>query len=337
MSFIQAFLQQSVYLGLPDDSTLKNEGTVTPALNFSPDGDAGVLEKAIKTKGVDENTIIDVLVKRSNEQRQKIKEAYQRSTGKPLETALKSALKGELEEVVLALLKTPAQYDAHLLKQSMKGLGTDEDTLIEVMASRTNREMEAIKVAYMEANKKELEADIKSDTSGDFRNALLTLCKAGRTEGVNDELADSDARALYAAGEQRKGTDASVFIDILTSRSGAHLRKVFDRYSKYSKVDVSKAIDLEMKGDIESCLTAVVKCAGSRPAFFAERLNLAMKGKGSRTKILTRIMVSRSEIDMKRIKDTYRKDYGKTLYQEILDDTKGDYEKILLALCGSEN
>ncbi|XP_059910365.1 annexin A1a [Gadus macrocephalus] len=337
MSFINAFLQQSVYLGLPDDSTLKNEGTVTAALNFSPDGDAGVLEKAIKTKGVDENTIIDVLVKRSNEQRQKIKEAYQRSSGKPLETALKSALKGELEEVVLALLKTPAQYDAHLLKQSMKGLGTDEDTLIEVMASRTNREMEAIKVAYMEANKKELEADIKSDTSGDFRNALLTLCKAGRTEGVNDELADSDARALYAAGEQRKGTDASVFIDILTSRSGAHLRKVFDRYSKYSKVDVSKAIDMEMKGDIESCLTAVVKCAGSRPAFFAERLNLAMKGKGTRTKILTRIMVSRSEIDMKRIKDVYRKDYGKTLYQEILDDTKGDYEKILLALCGSEN
>ena len=31
---------------------------------------------------MDENTIIDVLVKRSNEQRQKIKEAYQRSSGK---------------------------------------------------------------------------------------------------------------------------------------------------------------------------------------------------------------------------------------------------------------
>ncbi|KAG7257534.1 hypothetical protein CRUP_010348 [Coryphaenoides rupestris] len=265
--------------------------------------------------GVDENTVIDVLVKRSNEQRQKIKEAYQRASGKPLETALKSALKGELEVVVLALLKTPAQYDAQQLKLAMKGLGTDEETLIEIMASRTNREIEAIKQVYME------------DTSGDFQKALLTLCK----------LADSDARALYAAGEQRKGTDASVFIDILTSRSALHLRKVFDRYSRYSKVDVSKAIDLEMKGDIESCLTAVVKCAGSKPAFFAEKLNLAMKGKGTRTKILTRIMVSRSEVDLKRIKETYKKDYGKTLHQDILDDTKGDYEKILLALCGSEN
>lgn len=34
---------------------------------------------------------------------------------------------------------------------------------------------------------------------------------------------------------------------------------VFDRYSKYSKVDVAKAIDLEMKGDLESCLTALGK------------------------------------------------------------------------------
>ncbi|XP_052334548.1 annexin A1-like [Oncorhynchus keta] len=80
---------------------------------------------------------------------------------------------------------------------------------------------------------------------------------------VNQELADSDARALYEAGEKRKGTDCSVFIDILTTRSAPQLRQAFERYTKYSKVDVAKAIDLELKGDIENCLTAVVKCAGS--------------------------------------------------------------------------
>lgn len=218
-----------------------------------------------------------------------------------------------------------------------QGLGTDEDTLIEILASRTNREILDIKKAYKEDYKKDLEDDIKSDTSSDFKAALLALCKAGRTEGVSEQLIDSDARALYEAGEGRKGKDCAAFIEILTTRSACHLRKVFDRYAKYSKVDVAKAIDLEMKGDIESCLTAVVKCAGSRPAFFAEKLYLAMKGKGTRKNILTRIMVSRSEIDMKRIKDEYKKNYGKTLYQDILDDTKGDYEKILLALCGGEN
>ncbi|XP_007545214.2 annexin A1-like, partial [Poecilia formosa] len=127
--------------------------------------------------GVDEHTIIDVLVKRSNDQRQHIKEAYQQAYGKPLETELKKALKGDLEEVVLALLKTPAQYDAQQLKLAMKGLGTDEDTLIEILASRTNRQVLDIKKAYKEDYKKDLEEDIRSDTSGDFRAALLALCK----------------------------------------------------------------------------------------------------------------------------------------------------------------
>uniref|UniRef100_A0A673VV12 Annexin n=1 Tax=Salmo trutta TaxID=8032 RepID=A0A673VV12_SALTR len=309
--------------------TLPNQGTVTPDPHFSVDGDVGILDKAIKAKGVDENTIIDVLVRRSNAQRQQIKATYEKASGKPLETALKSALKGDLEDVVLALLKTPAQYDAQQLKLAMKGLGTDEDTLVEILASRTNKEIREIKKVYKGEYKKELEDDIKSDTGADFRNALLSLCKATRNEDtmVNQELADSDARALYEAGEKRKGTDCSVFIDILTTRSAPQLRQAFERYSKYSKVDVAKAIDLELKGDIENCLTAVGDlCVCAKP-----------QGKGTRTNILTRVMVSRSEIDLARIKQEYKKTFGKTLSQEILDDTKGDYEKILLALCGSDN
>uniref|UniRef100_A0A4W4HJH3 Annexin n=1 Tax=Electrophorus electricus TaxID=8005 RepID=A0A4W4HJH3_ELEEL len=305
---------------------------------FSPSGDAAVLDKAIKVKGVDEPTIIEVLVKRSNIQRQQIKAAYQQATGKSLEGALKSALQGELEDVVLGLLRTPAQYDAQQLKLAMKGLGTDEDTLVEILVTRSNREIKDIKMAYKDEFKSELENDIKSDTSGDFRNALLALSKATRSEDkvVQEDLADKDARALYEAGEKRKGTDCAVFIDLLTSRSVPHLRKVFQLYSKYSKVDMAKAIDLELKGDIENCLIAIVKCVGSKPAFFAEKLNLAMKGSGYKGKILTRIIVSRSELDLVQIKQEYKKMYGKTLYKDILDETKGDYERILLALVGSD-
>lgn len=118
------------------------------------------------------------------------------------------------------------------------------------------------------------------------------ISQAARTEGVCEQLVDSDARALYEAGEARKGTNCAVLIDILTSRSAIHLRQgrfdsctvkyifflslifnisflgiapnlysisVFDRYKKYSKVDVAKALDLELKGDIENCLTTVGK------------------------------------------------------------------------------
>uniref|UniRef100_A0A2K6RAY5 Annexin n=1 Tax=Rhinopithecus roxellana TaxID=61622 RepID=A0A2K6RAY5_RHIRO len=312
MAMVSEFLKQAWFIENEEQEyvqTVKSSkggpgSAVSPYPTFNPSSDVAALHKAIMVKGVDEATIIDILTKRNNAQRQQIKAAYLQETGKPLDETLKKALTGHLEEVVLALLKTPAQFDADELRAAMKGLGTDEDTLIEILASRTNKEIRDINRVYREELKRDLAKDITSDTSGDFRNALLSLAKGDRSEdfGVNEDLADSDARALYEAGERRKGTDINVFNTILTTRSYPHLRRV--------------------------------KCATSKPAFFAEKLHQAMKGAGTRHKALIRIMVSRSEIDMNDIKAFYQKMYGISLCQAILDETKGDYEKILVALCG---
>nr|XP_048285789.1 annexin A1 [Myodes glareolus] len=344
MAMVSEFLKQAWFIDNQEQEYVQavksSKGgpgsAVSPYPSFNPSSDVAALHKAIMVKGVDEATIIDILTKRTNAQRQQIKAAYLQETGKPLDETLRKALTGHLEEVVLALLKTPAQFDADELRAAMKGLGTDEDTLIEILASRSNKEIREINRVYSEELKRDLAKDITSDTSGDFRKALLSLAKGDRCDdlGVNQDLADTDARALYEAGERRKGTDTNVFVTILTTRSYPHLRRVFQNYRKYSDHDMNKVLDLEMKGDIEKCLTAIVKCATSAPAFFAEKLYEAMKGAGTRHKTLIRIMVSRSEIDMNDIKAFYQKKYGISLCQAILDETKGDYEKILVALCG---
>ncbi|MEE6459381.1 hypothetical protein FKM82_000615 [Ascaphus truei] len=287
---------------------------------------------------LDEGTIIDILTKRTNEQRQLIKDAYQKATGKPLDEALKKVTSGQLKEVILDLLKTPAQFDAQELKHATKGAGTDEDCLIEILVSRSNQEIKQIKKVYKEEFKTDLEKDITGDTSGDFQKALLALLKGERSEDayVNNDLADKDAKALYEAGEKNKKADVAVFINILTSRSFPQLNKVFERYATYSKHDMSKALDLQMKGDIETCLVAIVKYAVNKPGFFAEKLSLAMKGPGFRDRALNRVMVSRSESDMKEIKAQFKQLYGKNLREAIMEEAKGDYETVLMALCGHD-
>ncbi|CAB1332714.1 unnamed protein product, partial [Coregonus sp. 'balchen'] len=100
-------------------------GTVAPCPHFSASGDAAALEKAIEAKGLDEDVIMTVLVKRSNGQRQQIKRVYEQSTGHmshniALTDDLKSALRSDLKDVVLALLMTPDQFDAHQLRQATK-------------------------------------------------------------------------------------------------------------------------------------------------------------------------------------------------------------------------
>ncbi|XP_007454565.1 PREDICTED: annexin A1 [Lipotes vexillifer] len=346
MAMVNEFLKQAWFIDNEEQEYIKTVkgskggpgSSVSPCPSFNPSSDVEALHKAITAKGVDEATIIEILTKRNNAQRQQIKAAYLQEKGKPLDEALKKALTGHLEDVALALLKTPAQFDADELRAAMRGLGTDEDTLNEILASRTNREIKEINRVYKEELKRDLAKDITLDTSGDYQKALLSLAKGERCEDLDmrDDLADTDARALYEAGEKRKGTDVNVFITILTTRSPSHLRRVFQKYSKYSKHDMNKVLDLELKGDIEKCLTVIVKCATSKSMFFAEKLHQAMKGIGTRHKTLIRIMVSRSEIDMNDIKACYQKLYGISLCQAILDETKGDYEKILVSLCSGD-
>ncbi|XP_026103707.1 proprotein convertase subtilisin/kexin type 5-like [Carassius auratus] len=66
------------------------------------------------------------------------------------------------------------------------------------------------------------------------------------------------------------------------------------------------------------CVSRAVKSAWNKPALFAEKLYLAMKGLGTDTDTLTRIIVSRSEIDLLKIIQEYKRMYGKTLQEAIL-------------------
>ncbi|NWS19970.1 ANXA2 protein, partial [Pachyramphus minor] len=64
---------------------------------------------------------------------------------------------------------------------------------------------------------------------------------------------------------------------------------------------------------------------------------LCLQGKGTRDKVLIRIMVSRCEVDMLKIKSEFKRKYGKSLYYFIQANTKGDYQRALLNLCGGED
>ncbi|MBN3314086.1 ANX2A protein, partial [Atractosteus spatula] len=314
--------------------------TVVPVADFDADKDAARIETAIKTKGVDEQTIIDILTKRSYLQRRDIAFAYERRAKKDMITALKGALSGSLETVILGLMKSTSQYDASELKASMKGLGTDEESLIEIVCSRSSEELAEIKKVYKEFYKKDLEKDVAGDTSGNFGKLLLALVKTIReppSSVVDYEKIDQDARALYEAGVKRKGTDVATWISIMSERSVPHLQKVFERYKSYSPYDMQESIRKEVKGDLEKSFLTLVQCFENKQLYFASRLQDAMKSKGAKEKVLTRIMLSRCEVDLMKIRAEFKKQYGKSLYQTIAEHTKGDYQRALLSLCGGDD
>uniref|UniRef100_A0A8C6UVR7 Annexin n=1 Tax=Neogobius melanostomus TaxID=47308 RepID=A0A8C6UVR7_9GOBI len=308
-------------------------GTIQDYPGADPLKDSEVLRKAMKGFGTDEQAIIDLLGSRSSKQRVACLKAFKTAYGKDLIKDLNSELSGDFRKLVMAMMKTPTQLDAYEIKNAIKGAGTDEACLIEILSSRSNAEIKEIK------NKKKMEDAITSDTSGHFRRLLISLAQGNRDERehVDVSLAQQDAQALYAAGENKLGTDESKFNAILCARSKSHLRAVFTEYQRMCGRDIEKSIDREMSGDLESGMLAVVKCIKNTPGYFAERLYKSMKGAGTKDTTLIRIMVSRSEVDLLDIRKEYVKNYGKSLYTHISGDTSGDYKKLLLKLCGGND
>ncbi|XP_077157203.1 annexin A3 [Paroedura picta] len=316
-----------------------NRGTIHDAAGFNPARDAEAIRKAMKGMGTDEKTLIDILTSRSNAQRLMIAGQYRQASGKDLKDALKADLSGHLEDVMVALVTPPAAFDAKQLKKAMKGSGTNEKVLIEILASRNNRQMKEVAQAYYTIHKKSLGDDISSDTSGNFRKALLTLADSRRSESpiVDAHLAKNDAEVLYNAGEKKWGTDEDKFTEVFCFSSLPQLRHTFSEYQKLCGKDIEDSIRSEMSGHFENLLLAIVKCAKNTPAFFAEKLREAMKGAGTDEFTLNRILVSRSEIDLLDIRAEYKRMFGHSLASAIQSDTSGDYRATLLRICGGDD
>ncbi|XP_045536513.1 annexin B10 isoform X2 [Papilio machaon] len=320
--------------------TSHREPTVVGVPNFNAMEDAAALRAAMKGFGTDEQAIIDILTSRSNAQRQAISQAFTHEYGRDLIDDLKSELGGHFEDVIVALMLPPEEYLCKELNKCMDGLGTDESVLIEILCTRTKKEIADIVQAYERLYNRPLAEHMCSETSGDFRR-LLTLIVTRAPQGARDEEAGVDAaraaesaQQLYDAGEAKWGTDEEVFNKILAHESFAQLKLIFEEYKNIAGRTIEQAIKAEVDGELKDAYSAIVECVQSAPAWFARRLRAAMQGLGTDDTTLIRVLVSRAEVDLAAIKREYEALYDKTLESEIRGETSGDYKRALVALLG---
>ena len=302
---------------------------------MSVDQDAADLRKAMKGLGTDEATIIKIIANRTQKQRVLIKESFQRQFSRDLIKDLKSELNGKLEDAILNLFKDPIEYDCEQLKKSMKGAGTDEDSLIEIICSRPKPILQKIKEVYKTHIKSDLEANIKSDVKGNLQTILLSLISGERSDNMypNPDLMKNKAKELYDAGEAKKGNDVDVFIKIFTELSPWEIVAVNKEYINLTGHSLIDGVDKEFKGDIKKSLKAIIYAIVNPSEYFATRVKDAIKGFGTNDNLLMRIIISRDEIDMPQIKEAYLKLYGKDMVKDIKSDISGDYQKLMVELC----
>ena len=293
------------------------------------------LYNAMKGVGTDENTLIKIATSEPLKERLKIKDKYIMVHGRDLLDDLKSELSGNFLKVMLALFTDKYEYDAEQLYNAIKGIGTDEDTLIEIIGTRPKWMLKKIKKVYKNLYNKDLEKDVKGDTSGHFQKLLITLLQCNRNENseINTEKCNQICEELYNAGEKKIiGTDEQIFNKYIGNCSPIELMTISREYHRnYGKI-LLKVIDSEFSGNIKKLIKTVLYANICPSEYFATRINEAIKGIGTNEKILNRVIVTRNEIDIPIIKQYYKQLYGKDMVNDIKSDVSGDYKKLLLAL-----
>ncbi|CAN4102578.1 unnamed protein product [Withania somnifera] len=145
----------------------------------SVEHDAKALFKAGEKKlGTDENTFIRIFSERSRAHLAAVSCAYHSMYGNSLKKAVKNETSGLFAFALLTILQcaeNPAKYFAKELHKAMKGLGTNDTTLIRILVTRTELDMQYIKAEYQKKHKKSLNDAVHSETSGDYRTFLLSL------------------------------------------------------------------------------------------------------------------------------------------------------------------
>lgn len=304
-------------------------------MNYNALDDAIAIRKAL-TKPKDMNALIKIIAHRSNNQRQEILKEYFTKYQRLLINDLKSELSGNFKETVISLFSLPVDFDCDQLNKAMKRLGTNEDTLIEILTSRSNERLNQIKQKYKETYLKELGKDIGSDTSGSFRTLLQKLIEARRpnNNNPNQQECEECAKRLFIAAKNKKDSLNDTYIQIFTEKSREELALIGKIYYQWYQETLISLIDNLFKGDFRKTLKYIIYSLLSPSEFFAYRINKAIAGLGTKDNMLIRILVSRDEIDMERIKRYYKQLYKKSLYDAVKDDTSGDYRTLLLELIG---
>ncbi|CAL5990960.1 Annexin_2 [Hexamita inflata] len=145
----------------------------------TPEQDADALYIAAKGAGTDENVFIRIFCSSTHEEFNQICAIYAQKYKKTLRETVIKEFTGKSEKAFLLAhdyLQSPVNGCAYIIRDSIKGAGTRDRSLINVSVLFRDRFSQGINEMYKQYGS--LAKDIKGDTSGWYEKTLLQFWKA---------------------------------------------------------------------------------------------------------------------------------------------------------------
>lgn len=177
--------------------------------------DAHQLNKVCIGKLGNEETLVRIFSTRSSYQLTATMNYYQQHYGHDFEKPLSKKDAGEFLQAlrsVVRCLRQPSKFYAQELSTALSGSGsTDEETLIGIITTRAEVDLQVIKLEFQNECKKSLEEAIGTETSGTFRQFLLAVINQGdKLPSPRTSPASSDYMSVHTSiGSRQHASDSS--------------------------------------------------------------------------------------------------------------------------------
>ncbi|OAD54767.1 Annexin-B11, partial [Eufriesea mexicana] len=249
----------------------------------------------------------------------------------PAPTPRRNQFAFKLSPTVVAYNDFDARADAEILRKAMKGFGTDEKAIINVLANRNNLQRQEIAVQFKTLYGKDLIKDLKSELSGNFEKLILAMMMP---------LPQFYAKELHSA-MVGIGTDECVLIEVLCTMSNHEIRVIKQAYEAMYRTTLEDDLRGDTSGNFKRLMVSL-SCANRDESFDVDLAaakedakQLLMGGElrfGTDESVFNAILVQRNVPQLRQIFQEYEDITGHSIETAIENEFSGDIKKGLLAI-----
>ena len=290
---------------------------------------------------IDYDLLCDLLISSSNYELQIIADEYKKKYNKSVLDEINTLVKDEDTRYIMSLMfYNYYELDARILHKALKEGKRDEKAIIEIFASRPHWFLQVVDEEYKRIYGISLKDDLAKEKKSDFITFLLCIINTPRSKVntiKNVNQASDAAHEIILKGLKQYGTDVDLFKNLFVKRSREDLIMISREYKTLDKKkrNLYDAVDDAVPKTTRELLKAIIFAVSIPAHFFAMQLRKSIEGLGTDEETLSRVLVTRHEVDMGFIRAYYKLDGKYELVEDIIGDTSGSYQKICLKLANA--
>ena len=276
---------------------------------------AELLHQSIFNKK-NEEAIYDIITKTSLSDRISISRYYKGAFNSSLFSDIESKIGGDFGHCASQMFLSPIEFCLHHLKF---GLKKDYETVFEVLTSKTNEELKVIEKVFKLDTGKDLRNELTKEYKGVIGRNLVLMFDFPRSN--NSRLRKNEcerlAKTLVEKDSKNWVEEEKIFKEIFLQKSPEELVLIARYFFNITGNNLIEIVDKKLKDKNQALLKAILYNNIMPHELYAEKINTAIKGLGTNEENLSRVLISRCEIDMPLIKEIYEYKYKAPIEEDI--------------------